>query len=233
MLSALMLILGLVIIQLTVSTTTASNSSIIFPPGSKPYGLSYSEHIQNFWKWLLAIPEDAAPIVDDDVTGKKCSTGQTNTNSSVFYLAPGEGGKDNRVCIVPAGKALFIPLNPVSLNSKESNGLSVQQMIISNKNEQDTVKNLKILSLAIDNTNYNYDNLSKYRQATPPFEVTLPGNATFGMRGAGTYPAVADGYYVITEPLAVGNHTIHYVSKVGGSGIAPWDHDITAKVIVK
>lgn len=98
------LILG--IIQFTNSVATASSSLNVFPPGVKPYGLSYSEHIQNFWKWLLAIPSNDSPF--NDVTGEKCSTGQMNTNSSVFYLSPNNGGKSERICKVPVGKGLLL-----------------------------------------------------------------------------------------------------------------------------
>jgi len=68
----------------------ASNSVNIFPPGGKPYGLTYAEHIKNFWKWSLAIPAKDNPV--NDPTGVKCTNGQSNTNSSVFYLAFNNGG---------------------------------------------------------------------------------------------------------------------------------------------
>jgi hypothetical protein len=54
-----------------------STSVNIFPPGSKPYGLTYAEHIKNFWKWSLEIPAKENPV--NDPTGEKCANGQSNT----------------------------------------------------------------------------------------------------------------------------------------------------------
>jgi hypothetical protein len=36
----------------------------------------------------------------------------------------------------------------------------------------------------------------------------------FGVLAGGPSKVVADGYYIITEPLAKGNHTIHYKSSL-------------------
>jgi|SRR5215216_4674966 hypothetical protein len=77
-LSALLMLL----FSFTLSPVAGSNSVNIFSPGSKPYGLTYAEHIKNYWKWLLSIPANEGPT--DDPTGEKCASGQSNTNSSVF-----------------------------------------------------------------------------------------------------------------------------------------------------
>lgn len=204
-----LLIVG--IISLSQSITAASNSLNIFPPppGSKPYGLSYSEHVQNFWNWILAIPAEDNPF--DDQTGEKCATGQSNT-SSIFYLSPNSGGKSVRTCEVPVGKALFIPLMPAEYSDLEKRGASVEQLTETVKKDQDAVNNLY---LKIDDREYKYDNLTKYRiNPTEPFETTYPDKAIFGVVKGGNATAVADGYYIITEPLAKGNHTVNYKSSL-------------------
>lgn len=225
-------ILVLGIIQFTISTTTASNSLNVFPPGGKPYGLSYSQHIQNFWKWLIAIPSDGSPI--NDVTGEKCSTGQVNTNSSVFYLAPSGGGKSERTCKVPEGKGLLIPVMLVEMSDKEMPGASVEALSKSAKEDQDTVNSL---NLKIDNTEYKYDNLTKYRTHTEPFEVTFPKGGIFGITEPGISKAVADGFYIITEPLSKGNHTVNFKSSVGcpqlGCEEPPFAQDVTYNIIAE
>jgi hypothetical protein len=38
----------------------------------------------------------------DDTKGDKCTVGQANTNSSVFYLGPGEGKMEGRVLFLLA-----------------------------------------------------------------------------------------------------------------------------------
>ena len=34
-----------------------ANSVNIISPESKPYGMSYEQHVINFWKWLISLPE--------------------------------------------------------------------------------------------------------------------------------------------------------------------------------
>jgi len=204
----IMFILVLGIIQFTILTTNASNSLNIFPPGSKPYGLSYPELIKNWWTWTLGIPAKDNPM--NDPTGEKCSMGQPK-NSSVFYLAANNGGSSDRTCKVPAGKGLFIPVMQVAITEAEFPGASDKEMAESAKKDQDSVNSLY---LKIDDKEYKVENLTKYRTNTEPFTVNIPPKATFGIEREGPSKAVADGYYIITEPLATGNHTIHFKSSL-------------------
>ena len=187
----------------------ASNSVNIFPPGGKPYGLTYAEHIKNFWKWSLGIPAKDNPINDE--TGVKCANGQQNTNSSVFYLAYNNGGISQRTCKVPAGKGLLIPVMQVEMSDKEAPGSSVQDLDKSAKKDQDSVNSLY---LQIGDKVYNYNDLIKYRTHTDAFNVVFPDNAIFGVIKGGPSKAVADGFYIITQPLAKGTYPIHFKSSL-------------------
>ena len=104
----------------------ASNLVNIFPPESKPYGLTFAEHQKNFWKWVLEIPANESPV--NDSTGEKCANGQSNSNSSVFYLSFNNGGKSERTCKVPAGKGLFIPIMQVEFSEKEVPNASIEDL---------------------------------------------------------------------------------------------------------
>jgi hypothetical protein len=59
---------------LAISPVIASSSVSIYPPDSKPYGLTYADHAVNFWKWLLPMPANNSPM--EDPTGAKCTNGQ-------------------------------------------------------------------------------------------------------------------------------------------------------------
>ena len=107
------------------SQVQASNSVTIFLPGSKPFGLPYTEHIKNFWKWLIHIPAKDSPT--DDPTGEKCGMGQSNLNSSIF-LPSNTGGKSERICKVPGGKRILIPVMTVEVSDKDS-GASVEELL--------------------------------------------------------------------------------------------------------
>jgi hypothetical protein len=202
-------LLLILVIHSTLKPVAASNSLSIFPPDSKPYGLTYDEHVQNFWKWLLSIPSSENPL--DDKTGDKCAASQTSSNSSVFYLSGGEG-KVERTCTVPAGKGLLIPVMLVEQSDKEIPRASVEVLTNAAKQDQDGVNSLY---LKIDNEEYTYNDLLKYRiQPTEPFQVIFPDNGIFGVADGGPSQAVADGWYIISEPLTPGNHTVHFRSSL-------------------
>ena len=161
---ALMLGLPLLVLHNILPAVGASNSVNVFPPEAKPYGLTYSEHIKNFWKWILAIPANENPI--NDATGEKCGIDQAETNSSVFYLAFNNGGKSERTCKIPAGKGLFIPVMQVEISNKDLPNASVEDLIANTKADQDSVNSLY---LKIDDKELKYEDLVKYRTSTGDF----------------------------------------------------------------
>jgi hypothetical protein len=204
-----MSVLSILLFSFVMSPVAGSNPVNIFPPGSKPYGLPYDKHIENFWKWTLGIPAKDNPI--NDPTGEKCATGQLNTNSSVFYLAFNNGGISERTCKVPAGKGLFIPVMQVELSDKDTPGATVEELKLSAKTDQDSVNSLY---LKIGDKEYNFEDLRKYRTDTDGFDVDYADNGIFGIVEGGPTKAVADGYYIMTDPLPTGNHTVHYKSSL-------------------
>jgi hypothetical protein len=199
----------LLLFSATLSPVLGSNSVNIFPPGSKPYGLIYAEHQKNFWKWVLEIPANESPV--NDRTGEKCTNGQSNSNSSVFYLSFNNGGTSERTCKVPVGKGLLIPVMQVEWSDKEAPGASVEELHKSAKKDQDSVNSLY---LKIDDKEYKYEDLIKYRTHTDVFEVVFPNNGIFGVIEGGISKVVADGFYIITEPLIKGNYSIHFKSSL-------------------
>ena len=193
----------------TLLPVIGSNSVNIFPPGSKPYGLTFAEHQKNFWKWILEIPANESPL--NDRTGEKCANGQSNTNSSVFYLSMNNGGISERTCKVPVGKGLLIPVMQVEWSDKEAPGASVEELHKSAKKDQDSVNSLY---LKIGDKEYKYKDLIKYRTHTDVFEVVFPDNGIFGVIEGGVSKVIGDGFYIITEPLTKGNYSVHFKSSL-------------------
>ncbi|MBV9177104.1 MAG: hypothetical protein JO327_04765 [Nitrososphaeraceae archaeon] len=222
----------LLVLSFTLSPVAALNSVNIFPPGGKPYGLTYADHIKNFWKWSLAIPAKDNPI--NDPTGANCANGQTNTKSPVFYLGFNNGGISNRTCKVQAGKGLFIPVMQVEKSDKEAPGSSIQDLDKSAKQDQDSVNSLY---LKVGDKEYNYQDLLKYRTHTDAFDVVFPNNGIFGVMQGGPSKAVADGFYIITEPLAKGTYPIHFKSSLlctePGCSEPNFAQDITYTIIAQ
>lgn len=52
-------------------------------------------------------------------------------------------------------------------------------------------------------------NLQNYHAESPLFNVTLPEGNILGIPGRSS-EAVADGYWVVLQPLPAGEHTIHF-----------------------
>lgn len=191
-----------------------------------------SEIVRDFWKWSLGIPAKVNP--SNDPTGAKCATGQLNTTSSVFYLAFNTGGLSQRTCKVPAGKGLFIPVMQAEISDKESPKASTQDLNSTVTTDQNSVNSLY---LKIGDKEYNYQDLLKYRTNTGIFDVVYPNNGIFGVMQGGPSKDIADGFYIITEPLAKGTYPIHFKSSLLCTGTGCVDtnfaQDITYTVIVQ
>jgi hypothetical protein len=225
-------VMSLLLFSLIILPVAGSTPVNIFPPGSKPYDLTYDKHIENFWKWLLSIPAKENPI--NDPTGEKCATGQLNTNSSLFYLAFNNGGVSERTCEVPVGKGLFIPVMQVELSEKDTPGATIEDLKLTAKTDQDSVNSLY---LNIGDKEYNFDDLRPYRTDTDAFNVDYADNGIFGIVEGGPTKTVADGYYIMTDPLAKGNHTVHYKSSLScldpGCAEPNFAQDIKYNIIAK
>ena len=192
-----------------ISDVYSQNESALslYDNSTKPYGLSYEDHVINYNKFMLSIPLDSNPGTDE--TGERCTVGQNLENSSIFYLTGGSGGNTERTCTIPAGLGLFIPMIEVEASTGEVPGATVQDLHQIAKTDQDNVKSL---ILRINSTEYSYDYLKKFRTHTHDFDVIFPENALFGAN-PGPSKVVADGHYAITSPVSPGMYRIQF----GGS----------------
>jgi hypothetical protein len=206
---SLSFISSILLLSLVMSPVAGATSLNIFAPGSKPYGLTYDKHVENFVKWALGITAKDNPV--NDQTGEKCATGQSNSNSSVFYLTFNNGGESERVCKVPAGKGLLIPVGEVEITNKDLPNATADELKAETKKDQDSVNSLY---LQIGNKTYNYKDLLKYRTPTDVFDINYADNGLYGIVEGGATKGAADGFYVITEPLQKGNYTVHYKSSL-------------------
>ena len=98
----------------------------------------------------------------------------------------------------------------MEISDKEAPNRSIEDLHKLAKKDQDSVTSLY---LKINDKEYTRQDLSKYRIPTEDFEVTFPKNPVFGAT-EGISKAVADGYYVITEPLEKGDYIILYKSSL-------------------
>jgi hypothetical protein len=195
----------------TQSPATSSNNPAIFPPDSQPYGLTYGEWTAKWWQWAHSIPTENNPMLDE--TGEDCVQAQNQTNP-VWFLAGTSGGSVERMCTIPAGKAILFPVvNTVNIRAASETD---EELLAGAKNQADLVTTLEV---SIDDV--PLQDLRNYRIQSPFFDVTLPNDNIFGISG-GTYRSIADGYWVFIEPLPPGQHEIRLHGVMGDpTGTSP------------
>jgi hypothetical protein len=185
--------------------TNVSGDSVnpgVYAPNSTPYGTPYKDWIAKWWQWTISIPVSQHPR--DNYTSEKCANKQ---EGPVWFLADQLGGREERTCTIPAGKAVLIPL----ITGECDYGLPEV------KNDQD----LRRCAMAgdeygkIDATvdGVKIKDLEKYRTQSGFYNITIPQDNIYEAP-AGNFRAMADGFYVFLEPLPSGKHDIHLKASV-------------------
>lgn len=206
-----------------ITESQVSDSIKFFSPESKPFGLSHEELVINYWKIFLSIPSTQHPW--EDKTGDKCIYGQNLKNASIFYLPTMGEGILERTCTIPAGVGIVIPIIIGEASFAEFPEIqTIEELHDTAKTDGDK---MDTYYLKINDTKVDLD-LSKYRIHTKAFDVTFPQNAMFGAE-PGESKVVADGYYVITEPLKPGTYKINF----GGNIPSVFLFDLTYNLVVK
>ena len=184
---------------------SGNSSLVVFPPDSKPYGLTYGEWTAKWWQWAYLMPEANNPTVDD--TGRNCANNQTGP---VWFLAGTGGGAVTRECTIPSDKVILIPIINVVCDSATDLALDTEaELRACAKADQDTVIGKEITVDGI-----NIDNLDSYRFQSPLFNLTYPENNIAGVAPQ-TAKAVSDGFWILLEPLSPGSHEIHFKAALG------------------
>ena len=165
----------------------------IFPIDSKPFGLSYSEWSELWWKWILNVPKNLNPLLDD--TGAFASTDQSHPH--VFFLCQTHEQTDytpSRKVRIPPNKSLFLPvINWISVMGVD--GGNDDELIRVAKMRMDVISNLKI---TIDEVKLSNE-LKNFRAFSRVFDVTIPVNNILDLP-SGSTRAVSDGYWLFVQP---------------------------------
>jgi hypothetical protein len=169
-----------------------------YPPNSKPYNLTYGEWSAKWWQWIFSIPQEINPLLD--ITGERCAQ---NQSGPVWFLTGTTGGSVERTCTIPEGKAILFPvLNFVNVRAAPSETEEDLRKI-----PKDQADKAATLEASVDGV--PLQDLQNYRADSPLFNVTLPESNILGIPGRSS-EAVADGYWVMLQPLPAGEHTIHF-----------------------
>jgi len=166
-----------------------------------------------------------------DTTGEFAGVGQSGP---VWFLAGTFGDSVSRSLTIPAGKAIFFPVNNWIFGAVANDcepsvpGVTCDVPTLRAAAAAATTA-ATVLEVSIDGQAVS--NLRDYRALSPDgFNVTLPEGNLLGLP-AGTYgPHVADGYWLLLTPLSVGQHTIvvHAVNPTFGI-----DYTVTYHITIK
>ena len=189
---SLTVLVFLVITALPISQLYASSANPgVYPINSSPFGKPYDEWIANWWNYNVQIDAEKHPR--DNFSPELCNLDQSQEDA-VLYLPDNLSGEEIRSCTLPAEKAILAPQITGSCWA-EPNLLECAR----EGNE------FGVVSATIDGV--ELQNLEQYRVTSDVFNMTVPENNAFESP-SGTFPAIADGYFVFLEPLPAGEHTL-------------------------
>ena len=191
--------------------------SLVYPPDSAVFGMSYGDWNAAWIQYGLSIPASINPTLD--TTGAHCNVAQSG--GPVFFLS-GSFSSDpvTRTCTVPRGQALLVPLTVWECSTVEPppfNGSNPQELRACAGTWTDGV-GIHTLKLRIDGAKVT--GLQHFRAQSPFFEFVMPATDNFlGLNGVTSGSSVSDGYFVMVKPLSPGYHTIHFEgATVSGPG---------------
>lgn len=192
-----------------VPAAATSHGPGVFPPQSQPFGKSYGEWSALWWQQALAVDAGRHPNPFDQGL-VPCNLGTSN----VRFLVGTTGGDAYRACAIPAGKAILLPLINGECSRIEGNGTTEAELRACARAQAD---NFGELHARVDGR--RIPDLARFRFASPLFSFRSVSGNPFAVPATPPgqpSPSVADGYWVMLEPLRPGLHTI----KFGGAAPA-------------
>jgi hypothetical protein len=202
---------GIMVLAPMVATAENPNPGVL-PVESAPFGKTYGEWSEEWWKWILSIPSDRNPLSDDG-SGEFCAEGQSG---KVWFLAGSWVGTEELKCEVPAGKALFFPIINTECSKIEGYGRTEQDFCSNANSQMDTITETKV---TVDGKE-----LKCYRVESKLFVFKLPSDNVLEefdyiipeFRGTRSSPTVSDGYWIMLAPLSKGKHVVCIYDRAGG-----------------
>jgi hypothetical protein len=209
----------------------APETGRVVSPDAEVGGRTQAEWSAEWWKWAMSTPANQHPLLDE--TGEWA--GRNQPGGEVFFLAGLNtvSGRAKRSITIPEGQYLFFPgLNAYCDNTGvPPPGYSIEEL-----------RECGILQVALTGelhaslNGIGVPNLAAYRQISPVFSYVLesPDNWLSYLAGFPVVglidPAVADGFYLLVQPLPPGIHTLNF----GGtfSGQFGFSIDITYTITV-
>jgi hypothetical protein len=176
----------------------------VFSIKEKPYGSSLGEWTDKWWNWYVSFPDSASPssAIGDQID--YCKTGQIDKN--VWFLTGAQGGNHERVCNIPAGKAIFIA-HGIECSEFENEEFAVNKLY--DECAFDEIKKGYIKTLNVELDGVPLKNISNYGIGSKSFDLYFPVDDVFNAPKNGTAKAAHFTYSFLFKPLSQGEHKLH------------------------
>jgi hypothetical protein len=175
-------------------------------------GNTIAEWSSNWWLWAAPLAPPGDPFTD--ITGQFATV---NQSGPVFFLAGSPNGPNARQFEVPTNTYLLIPLLVGELSQLElgfdKTAVEIRPAAQQQANQIDS------LHATLDGNNISQDILFLHREVSPDFNFTAVANNSFGIPPGESGIAVADGYFLMVDPLPLGIHVLNYGGGVSALGI--------------
>ncbi len=216
-LSASVLVLGMLFMSLSTPGALASPNPAVLPPDAKVQGLTLGEWQTLLWKGIFEIPIDENPAFGAPWTS--CILNQQgNVGIGVAYVYSGSSD-----CDLPAGTMLYVLVVGSECSNAEpppfygGNYEELRACVLSNPQAN--------LQASVDGVAVR--NLENYTMLTPLYQLVLPEGNALGAE-PGTYISVGNATGFMLAPLSAGEHTVHVHGEIPGFGFTyDWIYHIT------
>lgn len=207
----------------------------VVPLNATYRGKTYREWAVSFWQWALALPLAPLPHPFNDCSNRPISAGQTG---NVWYWSAPTAAPltcNQSATIIPAGTSIFLSILNVEASSLDAPPFYALKGADQLSIAQSFANDIQDLFCTIDGAPVT--NVAAYRTTTDQFAFSAPTPWIFNNTG-GKGTSVADGYYLLLEPLSAGPHTIHYGGRfhfpagVLGPDAVDIPQDITLQIMV-
>ncbi len=191
----------------------------VVAPGSTVAGKSIGEWTGDWWNWL--VQEEFATNAALDTTG---AFANRNQSGPVFFVAGtfGDNVPYHRSFTVPTDRYILIPMINYVFWAPEDGADEAAIRTIAKTN----VDSADSLFFSLDGN--SLANPFSYREASPAGGFTLkfaPLLAEIGLSNMDRL-AVADGYWVMLEPLSYGTHQLQFGARQPGQ----FETDVTVEI---
>jgi len=176
-------------------------------PTGKLFGMTFGEWTVKWWQWMLSLPKETNPALDDD----GCH-GDVSQSGPVWFLAGtlGEDRFPRRHCNIPRNKYLLFPVINYEINVFEKSGLNSDEDMIN-----DAVKDMNDIVHLEAQVDKQRVPIHRIQSDPRTFFVKLPTNNCYSVN-QGRVKCAADGYWVFLEPLNPGKHIIYFHGSCSG-----------------